>query len=528
MSGESDQLGLHLTPSTERAEPSPDGLIDSIVAATAAAARIDREKPPANRQPKSDRLDRFLQQPCWAKALCQWFGWTDKRPPRDKRRVARALERHIAELDALLTDQVNAILHHDTFQRLEASWLGLRYLVGQTDDENVKIRVLSVTWKELARDAERAIEFDQSQLFRKVYSDEFGTPGGEPFGVLLGDYEIHPKPSAEHPLDDLAVLEAISHVAAAAFAPFVTGVHPSMFGLDDFTQLEQPLNLPRWFDQQDFLKWRSFRQQEDSRFVGLTLPRVLMRIPYEDDDTRTDGFRFQEDVQGPDRGRYLWGNAVYGYGAMLGRCFAQSAWLADVRGVRRDVEGGGMVTGLPLHSFSTDAQGVAAKCSTDVIITDQREPELSDLGFLPLCHCKHTEFAAFYSSRSPQKPKVYDDPQATANARISSMLQYTLCVSRFAHYLKVAARDKLGAFSEPGEIEDYLYRWLQQYVTADDDAGDDVKARYPLREAKVSVREHPEKPGGYICVAHLRPHFELDDLTASLKVTTELAPGRAT
>lgn len=476
------------------------------------------------------KLERFLQEPSPAEALTQWLGWRGAAAEAtDRRRVAEMLHRDIASLDVAITRQLNAVLHHSGFQKLEASWRGLRYLAEQAAAaENVKIRMLSVSWRELARDLERAIEFDQSQLFRKVYGEEFDTPGGEPFSVLLGDYEIRPRLGPEHPVDDVRVLRSVSHVAAAAFAPFIAGVHPAMFGLDDFSGLEQPLHLARTFDQDDYFHWQNLRKEEDSRFVGLTLPRVLMRLPYEDDGSRVDGFCFQEDVAGPDRSRYLWGNAAYAFGAVLIGAFGRSGWLADIRGVRRDEEGGGLVPDLPVHSFSTDAPGVAPKCSTDVLLTDLREQELSELGFIPLCHCPDTEFSAFYTNPSVQRPKQYDELAATLNARISAMLQYMLCVSRFAHYLKVAARDKIGSFTEAGECESYLQEWLQRYVTSDSDAGPEVKAQYPLREARVQVRANPEQPGSYLCVAHLWPHFELDELTASVRLTTQLTPGQPT
>jgi type VI secretion system protein ImpD len=474
-------------------------------------------------------LGRFLAERDPEKALALWLAW--RTPPGQsltKDRIARLLGQDIAALDELLTRQTNAIVHHPSFQRLEASWQGLSFLVRRAEGtEGVKIRVLNVSWRELAKDLERATEFDQSQLFRKVYSDEFDMPGGEPFGVLLGDYEIHPAPSHDHPVDDIATLRSVSQVAAAAFAPFITGAHPSMFGVEQFGHVEQPINLPRVFDQLDYVKWRSFRDTEDSRFVGLTLPRVLMRVPYADDDSRIDGFRFRETVSDPRGNGYLWGNAAYAFGAVLIRAYSQSGWLADIRGVRRGTDSGGLVAGLPVDSFSTDSLGVATKCSTDVIITDRQEAVFSDLGFIPLCHCKDTEFAAFYANHSVQKSKEYADAVATANARLSAMLQYTLCVSRFAHYLKSVAREKLGAFSEAEQCEDYLHRWLQQYVTPDSEASAEVKAKLPLREARVRVREHPEKPGCYLCVAHLWPHFELDELTTTLRVSTELTPARS-
>jgi type VI secretion system ImpC/EvpB family protein len=435
------------------------------------------------------------------------------------------LQRDVARLDAILSAQANAILHHPRFQRLEASWRGLRYLVDTADDaEGVKIRVLNAGWKEIARDLERAIEFDQSQLFRKVYSEEFGMPGGEPYGLLLTDCEIRPRPSAEHPLDDIAVLASLSQVAAAAFVPVIAGTHPAMFGLDDFSELEQPLNLTRAFDQLEYVKWKAFRESEDSRFVGLTLPRVLMRLPYEDDGSRVDGFRFREDVEGPGCKNYLWGNAVYAFGAVVVRAFIESGWLAGIAGVRRDVAGGGLLNDLPVHSFSTDKRGIATKCSTDIMVSDFQEQELSELGFIPLCHCENTDYSAFYTTPSVQKSKKYDELAATINARISAMLQYMLCVSRFAHYLKVLVRDKIGSFTEADECENFLHKWIHQYVVADPSASPEVKAEYPLREARIRVWEHPGKPGSYLCTAHLWPHFELDGLTASVRVMTELVP----
>jgi type VI secretion system ImpC/EvpB family protein len=498
------------------AESGQSRLIDSVISATVAA--------PADRtaaQRASNRLDRFLQAATPADALRCWLG---SQAPKDKRQLVQILGRDIAALDALLSDQVNAILHHPRFQELEASWRGLNYLVEHVEEgTSVKVRVLNMSWRELSRDLERAIEFDNSQLFRKIYSEEFGTPGGEPFSVLIGDYQIHPFPSADHRFDDIGTLTGISQVAAAAFAPFISSAHPSMFGLDHYSEMDRPLRLSQSFEQANFIKWRAFRDTEDSRFVGLTLPRILMRTPYEDDGSRVDGFRYQEDVAGPDHRKYLWGNPAYAFAGVLVRSFAESGWLADIRGVQRGIEGGGLVTGLPKHSYSTDKRGLIQKTSTDVVITDVREKELCELGFIPLCDCKDTEFSAFYSNQSVQKPKIYDIQAATMNARISTMLQYMLCVSRFTHYLKVLTRDRVGSFVEARECEDYLQRWISRYVTADTAASSEVKARYPLREARVQVREQPDKPGNFLCVAHLWPHFELDELSAAIRVKSDLA-----
>lgn len=469
-------------------------------------------------------LDAFLAEPCPWLALVLWLGPVSLRGRALREFVVQRLTQDLAQIDVLLTRQVNKILHHPAFQRLEASWRGLRYLVEQIPDgENVKVRVLSVTWREVARDLERALEFDQSQLFRKVYSEEFGTPGGEPFGVLLGDYEIRPRPGPEHPYDDVALLPSLAGVAAAAFAPFIAAAHPSLLELTSFSDLELTRNLTQTYDQVEYVKWRAFRDTEDARFVGLVLPRVLARLPYRDAASRVDGFRFCEEVSEPSGHNYLWGTAVYAFGAVLIRCFAQSGWLANIRGVELGLETGGIVTGLPQTSFGTDRPGVAPGSATDAIISDAQEKELADLGFIPLCHCQDTGLAAFYSNQSVQQPKTYDEPAATVNARLSAMLQYLLCVSRFAHYLKVLARDKVGSFTSPGELEDYLRRWLSNYVTANDNAGAEIKARYPLREARVQVRERADKPGTYACVIHLRPHFQLDQMVSAVKLVTEMS-----
>jgi type VI secretion system ImpC/EvpB family protein len=497
--------------------PAEPGLLDAVLGAVEASGARS-----------NSLLDRFLREPSPVKALAYWLGLTSSplrpMPDREHGQLMRMLNRAIAELDALLTRQVNAILHHPSFQRLEASWRGLHYLVRQVPDgANIKLRVLSASWKELVRDVENALEFDQSQLFQKVYEEEFGHPGGEPYGVLLGDYEIHLGPSGDHPTDDVGALERIASVAAAAFAPFIAAAHPSLFDLDSFTELEKPLDVSKIFDRLECLKWRALRDKEDARFVGLTLPRVLMRLPYRDDSARIDGFRFREGVEAPDRRQYLWGNAAYAFGAILIRAFAQTGWLAAIRGVQQGSEQGGLVTELPVHSFSTDRSGIAPKCSTEVIITDAQEKELGDLGFIPLCHCHDTEYAAFYGNQSIQKPKEYDELPAMMNARLSAMLQYILCVSRFGHYIKVIIRDKVGRFTGPADCEDYLRRWLMNYTTATDKGGPELKSKYPLREAKVRVRERPDAPGSYRCVIHLRPHYQLDQMITAVKLTTELA-----
>jgi type VI secretion system protein ImpD len=497
--------------------PSGASPLDAVLEATRLAPR-----------PEVAPLDRFLDESSPWKSLHHWLGDDfDLKSPDLKLRVAQKLSRDIVRIDAMLNKQVNAILHHETFQNLEASWRGLRYLIDQTpEDQNIKVRLLNVSWKELARDAERALEFDQSQLFKKVYGEEFGTPGGEPFSILIGDYDVRHRVSAEHPIDDLAVLISISQVAAAAFAPFIASAHPSLLDLESFADLERPLNLPRTFEQIEYLKWRSFRHTEDARFVGLTLPRLLFRLPYQPEGPNCLSFPFREDVEQPDRSGYLWGNAAFGFAAVVVRAFAETGWPASIRGVQRGVIGGGVVAGLPGHSFRTDSQGIAIRCSTDTIVTDFQEKELGELGFIPLCHCQDTDHAVFYGNQSVQMPPKFDELAATMNARLSSMLQYMLCVSRFAHYVKVISRDKVGSFKSAGDCEGYLRKWLTNFVTSNENASMEQKAKHPLREAQVKIREVPDKPGTYMCVVHLRPHFQLDQLVSSVKLVTELAPGR--
>jgi type VI secretion system protein ImpD len=450
------------------------------------------------------------------RALALWLGhWQRAHAPEDGDDLLRMLERDIARIDERLGELIDALLHHPEFQALEASWRGLHDLVGRVEPgANVRVRVFSAAWKDLVRDLDRAIEFDQSTLFRRVYSDEFDMPGGQPFGVLIGDYEFSNVP------DDINMLGNLSNVAAAAFAPFITGAHPSIFGLDDFAGLERAGDLERTFGALDYLKWRELRESDDARFVALTAPRVLRREPH--DDRHCDGFPYREDVSGPGLEKHLWGTAVYAYAAVLIRAFTRHGWFDDVRGTERGAEGGGLVGGLPTPSFRTDAPGLATRCSTDVIIDEELDRELSSVGFLPLCDCPDTQFSAFHGAASIQQPKAYDRPAATANARLSAQLPVIFNVSRFAHFLKVIARDKIGSSLEPTELESILRRWLVRYISAADDLGPELRARYPLREASVQVRGRADRPGSYVCVVHLRPRPHLDEMSASLRLTTEL------
>jgi len=419
----------------------------------------------------------------------------------------------VAQIDHLISLQLNEILHHPAFQKLEASWRGIKYLMDQSETSAMlKIRVLNVSKKELLRDLQRAPEFDQSAMFKKVYEDEFGVFGGAPFGALIGDYEF-----SKHP-EDIELLEKVSQVAAGAHAPFLTAASSELLNLDSFAQLGDPRDIGKIFDSTEYAKWKSFRASEDSRYVGLAVPHILMRLPYGADTKPVDEFKFEEGVDGTDHSKYLWGNAAYALGARLTNAFAKFGWCAAIRGV----EGGGLVEGLPAHTFRTDEGDVALKCPTEIAITDRREKELADQGFIPLVHCKGTDYAAFFSVQSCQKPKKYDKAAANANARLSAQLPYILAVSRFAHYLKAIMRDKIGGFMSRTDCQRFLNQWISQYVCADDNATQSVKAELPLREANIEVSEVAGKPGVYKAIAFLRPHFQLDELTVSLRLVAEL------
>jgi type VI secretion system protein ImpC len=419
----------------------------------------------------------------------------------------------IGQIDHLIALQLNEVLHHTQFQKLEGSWRGLKYLLDQSETgSGLKIRILNASKRDLLRDLQRAAEFDQSALFKKVYEEEFGIFGGEPFAALIGDYEF-----SKHP-EDLELLEKISQVAAGAHAPFLSAASSELLNMPNFTALDQPRDIGKIFDSTEYAKWKSFRQSEDSKYVCLTCPHILMRLPYGKDTKPVEGFSFEEGVDGTDHSKYLWGNAAYALGARMTQAFAQYGWCVAIRGV----EGGGLVEGLPSHTFRTDEGDVALKCPTEIAITDRREKELADQGLVPLVHCKGTDKAAFFSIQSCNKPKLYDSDSANANARLSAQLPYMMATCRFAHYLKAMMRDKIGSFMSREDCWRFLNRWIGQYVTQDDKASQAIKAKFPLREARVDVEEVKGKPGVYRAIAYLRPHFQLDALNISLRLVAEL------
>lgn len=517
-------------------------------------------------------LDRFLAEPDPWRAIKHWLEHRSGPAPRrlDRATLGALLDTDIAQIDRLLTDQANAILHHKTFQKLESSWRGLAYTVGQASQDPeglVKTRVLDVSWRELERDAERAIEFDQTHLWRKVYDEEYDMPGGTPYGVLIGDYEVCHRPSKDHPHDDINILRAIGQTAASAFVPFITSAHPSLLGLSDFGQLERHIDMDRVFLQPEYAAWNALRREPDMQFIGLTVPKVLMRLPHTAGYTNTQapccpscrrglpreprqptpcpscgktitpekgrplpdhalGFRYEEAVASRGAKGYLWGNSAFAFAGVLIRAFTDCRWLADIRGFDRNEVAAGVVADLPSHGYGHDRHGVAMKMATDVAIDDSQEKAMSDQGLIPLVHAYDTDWHVFYSNNALHRPKVYDDESTTLNARISSMLQYTLCTARFAHYLKVQMRERIGSQSEAYEMQNRLINWINSYVTQDSQASAEIKAKYPLRDAQIEVVETPGKPGVYHCDMRLWPHYQLDEVSVSVRMITPVSDRR--
>ena len=428
--------------------------------------------------------------------------------------VEQNIKYWIAQVDKKLSDQLNEVMHHEQFQKLESTWRGLKYLTNNSETgELLKIRVLNVNKHDLLKDMEKASEFDQSALFKKVYEEEYGQLGGSPYGMLVGDYEFGRGP------EDISLLKNISQVAAAAHAPFVAASSPKMFNMDRFTELSAPRDLTKIFEGVEYAQWKSFRESEDSRYVSLAMPRVLSRLPYGANFTQVEEFNFEEMVDGRDHDKYAWMNAAWAYAVRVTDAYSKDGWFMRTRGV----EGGGKVEGLPVHTFPTDDGDVAMKTPTEIAISDRREFELSNLGFLPLLHSKNRDFAVFMGAQSAQKPKTYFDPAANANAELSTKFNYMLSISRFAHYLKVMARDKIGSMMEVEDTQRWLNDWIMNYVVGNPEtASEDVKAKKPLAAAEVRVQEVKGKPGWYEAVAYLRPHYQLEALSTSMRLVAEI------
>ncbi len=428
--------------------------------------------------------------------------------------VTRTINERIAAIDKILSEQVNEILHAPDFQALEASWRGLhRFVFSTQTGDQLKIKVLAASKKELLNDFQSAAEFTESALWKKVYQSQYGTYNGDPFGAMVGDMEFGKGPQ------DVELLTHLSQVAAGAHAPFIASASAQMFGLESFTELQRPRDLRKAFDKSnpDNIKWNSFRDTEDSRYVSLCLPHVLGRLPYGPDNP-AESFDFREDADGTEHSNYLWSNVSYAFASRLTDAFAKHNWCVAIRGP----EGGGLVDNLPIHTFQTEEGSTSHKCPTETLIPDDREKELSDLGFMALLNAMNTDYAAFFGANSVQKPKVYDDDDVTANAKLSSQLPYLMVTSRIAHYLKAICRDKIGGFMSRGECEKFLNRWISNYVLDQDEATQEQKAKYPLREARIDVVDDKANPGCYSAVAFLRPHFQLDELNISLRLVASL------
>jgi type VI secretion system protein ImpC len=429
--------------------------------------------------------------------------------------VTKTINATIKAIDEKLSVQLGAVMHHPDFQKLEGTWRGLNYLVMNSETSAMlKLKVLNVPKRELFNDVDKAVEFDQSQIFKKLYENEFGTPGGEPYGALIGDYEF-----TNHP-EDIDLLGKISNVAAAAFCPFISAAAPQLFGFESWTELSKPRDLEKIFMSIEYTKWKSFRESEDSRFVSLVMPRTLARMPYGADTKPIEEFGYEEvDASKPvPHENFTWMNAAYVMGTKMTDAFAKYGFCTAIRGA----EGGGKVEGLPAFIFTSDDGDKDLKCPTELGITDRREAELSKLGFLPLCHYKNTDYAVFFGGQTAQKAKKYDRPEATANAAISARLPYIMATSRFAHYLKVMARDWIGSFKEASDVESDLNRWIKNYVNSNTAGGQEIRAKFPLRDAKVVVQEIPGQPGSYHAIAWMRPWLQFEELTTSMRMVASI------
>src|SRR5215472_9013486 len=464
-----------------------------------------------------------------AEALADWFGTAAAlRLSADPEACRGALDRDIATLDVLIGAQLDALLHHQRMRRFEGSWRGLAWLLGGFNPAGrAKVKVLNISWPELCRDLERAVEFDQSQLFRKIYEEEFGTPGGEPYGLLVVDHEVRHRPYPGAPTDDVSALAQLAGVAAAAFVPTVLAASPALLQVEEFADLAMAVDISDPFRTPEFVRWRGLSSAADMRFIGITLPRLLARPPWEDDPARADGFRYAE--YAPEISSRVWMTAGYAFAAVVARAFVNHAWPADVRGSETDFVGAGLVTDLPIEPFRTDPDHVWVRPSLDLVLSDRLEAALVEAGLMPLSALPYSEEAVFSAVRSLQVPASYAGrtaAAANANARLSAQLNSMLCVSRFAHYIKIKGRELVGSFNTADEIERRLQQWLIGYVNSNLESGPEGRARYPLVAGRVSVRELPGRPGVFGCIMHLQPHFQLDDVAATFRLVTDIASPR--
>ncbi|HET7932034.1 MAG TPA: type VI secretion system contractile sheath large subunit [Rhodanobacteraceae bacterium] len=430
--------------------------------------------------------------------------------------LTETINAYIGELDRKISEQMNLIMHHEDFQKLEGAWRGLHYLVNNTEtDQQLKIRVFNISKKELGKTLKRykGTAWDQSPIFKKVYEEEYGQLGGEPYGCLVGDYYF------DHSPPDVELLNGIAQVAAASHAPFLAAANHSLLGMESWNELSNPRDLAKIFSTPDYAAWRSLRESDDSRYLALAMPRTLSRLPYGAKTDPVEEFDFEEDTSGADSSKYCWQNAAYAMAVNITRSFKMYGWCSRIRGI----ESGGSVEGLPVHTFPSDDGGVDMKCPTEIAITDRRSAELDKLGLMPLVHRKNSDMAAFISAQSLNKPEEYDNPDATANAALGARLPYMFACCRFAHYLKCIVRDKIGSFSTRESIQNWLTNWISQYIDGDpDNSSEETKARKPLAAAEVVVEEIEGAPGYYSSKFFLRPHYQLEGLTVSLRLVSRL------
>ncbi len=464
-----------------------------------------------------------------APALADWFGAKlARRLADDPHGFRDALDRDIAAIDAMVSEQLDAILHEDRLRRLEGRWRGLKWLVrGAETGPRLKLRLLGVSWNEICRDLERAMEFDQSQLFQKIYEDEFGAPGGEPFGLMVVDHELRHRPAPGAPTDDVSAMASLASVAAAAFCPMVIGASPTLLGVHSFEELAGVADLAAPLREATYARWRTLAARADTRFLCVALPRLLARPPWRDAPARRDGFRYRE--YAPGSAQRIWMSAGFAFAHVVARAFAKHAWPADVRGSETDRVGAGLVDRLVEEPFTTDRDGVWSRHALELLLTDGQEKSLVEAGLMPLTALPFGPEALFAAVRSLQAPARHlgvNSRTADANARLSSQINSMLCASRFAHYLKVMGREMVGSFRTAGEIERQLQSWLVNYVNANTTGSADSRARFPLVGGRVTVTEKEGKPGVFGCSIHLQPHFQLDDVSASFQLVTEIA-GRA-
>lgn len=434
--------------------------------------------------------------------------------------VFKTIESMIATIDKKMSEQINQILHHEDFQKLEGAWRGLHHLVNNTEtDEQLKIRVMNISKADLGKTLKRfkGTAWDQSPIFKKVYEAEYGQFGGEPFGCLVGDYQF------DQSAPDCELLGEMAKISAAAHAPFIAAASPTVMQMGSWQELANPRDLTKIFSTPEYAAWRSLRESDDARYIGLTMPRFLSRLPYGARTNPVAEFNFEEDTGAADHSKYTWANSAYAMAVNINRSFKLYGWCSRIRGI----ESGGAVEGLPAHSFPTDDGGTDMKCPTEIAISDRREAELANNGFMPLIHRKNSDVAAFIGAQSLQKPAEYDDPDATANANLAARLPYLFATCRFAHYLKCMVRDKVGSFKEKADMQRWLNDWIQQYVHGSpESAGEESKAKKPLAAAEVVVEEIEGNPGYYSSKFFLRPHYQLEGLTVSLRLVSKLPSGK--